>query len=191
LPSITDSRHRAVPDGGFAGLHETHAAVVFLVGDQAYKLKKPVNLGFLDFTDRSTRQAVCRREVELNRRLAPDVYLGVADVRGPDGSVCDHLVVMRRMPASRRLAALVRAGAPVADPWPQATTIATDTPPGRLGRARRRRGTRRSGRAPVRRRLCSLQACFTGPNLQGRTYRAESPDFPGPVPAAVTDAGSQ
>jgi aminoglycoside phosphotransferase family enzyme/predicted kinase len=49
--------------------------------------------------------------VELNRRLAPDVYLGVADVIGPDGLVCDHLVVMRRMPDDRRLSSLVGAGA--------------------------------------------------------------------------------
>ena len=102
-------------DEPFVAVHETHAAVVFLVGDRAYKLKKPVGLGFLDFTTRERRQAVCRREVELNRRIAPDVYLGVADVHGPDGLPCDHLVVMRRMPAQRRLAALIRAGVAVDD----------------------------------------------------------------------------
>src|SRR3712207_4489279 len=99
----------------YAAAVETHAAVVFLAGDRAYKLKKPVDLGFLDFSRRAAREAVCHREVELNRRLAPDVYLGVADVLGPDGAVCDHVVVMRRMPADRRLSTLVRAGAPVAD----------------------------------------------------------------------------
>jgi aminoglycoside phosphotransferase family enzyme/predicted kinase len=99
----------------FAAVYETHAAVVFLVGDRAYKLKKSVNLEFLDFTRRSDRLAVCRDEVVLNRRLAPDVYLGVADVTGPDGQVCDHLVVMRRMPAERRLTTLVRAGVAVHD----------------------------------------------------------------------------
>jgi aminoglycoside phosphotransferase family enzyme len=92
---------------------ETHAAVLFFVGDRVYKLKKPVDLGFLDFRRLADREAVCRREVELNRRLAPDVYLGVADVSGPDGKFCDHLVVMRRMPAERRLSALVRSGVPV------------------------------------------------------------------------------
>lgn len=94
-------------------VHETHAAVVFLLGDRAYKLKKPVSLGFLDFTSRESRQAVCRREVDANARIAADVYLGVADVTGPDGTVCDHLVVMKRMPAARRLTTLVRSGAPV------------------------------------------------------------------------------
>ena len=102
-------------DPADAGVAETHSAVVFFVGDRAYKLKKPVDLGFLDFRERPTREAVCHREVELNRRLAPDVYLGVADVTGPDGEVCDHLVVMRRMPPDRRLSTLVRAGAPVDD----------------------------------------------------------------------------
>ena len=84
-----------------AAVVETHTAVVVFVGGRAYKLKKPVDLGFVDFSTVAARAAACRREVELNRRLAPDVYLGVADVVGPDGAVCDHLVVMRRMPADR------------------------------------------------------------------------------------------
>ena len=101
-------------DAPWAAVHETHIGVVFLLGDLAYKLKKPVDLGFLDFSARETRERVCHREVELNRRLAPDVYLGVSDVTGPDGSVCDHLVVMRRMPENRRLSTLVRRGVPLA-----------------------------------------------------------------------------
>ena len=97
----------------YAQVAETLSAVVFFAGDRVYKLKKPVNLGFLDFSAPQARAAACAREFELNRRYAPDVYLGVAEVRGPDGEVCDHLVVMRRMPASRRLSALLRARAPV------------------------------------------------------------------------------
>lgn len=96
-------------------VRETHAGAVFLVGDHAYKLKKPVDLGFLDFRTRESRRVACHREVSLNRRLAPDVYLGVADVSGVDGELCDHLVVMRRMPDDRRLASLVAAGVPVRD----------------------------------------------------------------------------
>ena len=99
--------------GGHAGVAETHSGVVFFVGDRAYKLKKPLDLGFLDYRSRESRQAACHREVELNRRLSPDVYLGVADVLGPDGHPCDHLVVMRRLPAERRLATLAVAGEPV------------------------------------------------------------------------------
>lgn len=98
-----------------AGLAETHSAVVVFLGERAFKVKKPVDLGFLDFRDRATREAVCHREVELNRRLSPDVYLGVADVHGPDGEVCDHLVVMRRMPTERRLSTLVTAGGGAVD----------------------------------------------------------------------------
>ncbi|MEU8233173.1 AAA family ATPase [Actinoplanes sp. NPDC048967] len=94
---------------------ETHTAVLFFIADRVYKLKKPVNLGFLDFRSRADREAVCHREVELNRRLAPDVYLGVADVHGPDGHPCDHLVIMRRLPDQRRLSTLIRSGAAVSD----------------------------------------------------------------------------
>ncbi|MEU8203683.1 AAA family ATPase [Streptosporangium sp. NPDC049046] len=102
--------------GSWAQIKETHIAVVLLLGDRVFKLKKPVDLGFLDFTTREARRAACLREVELNRRLAPDVYEGVADVLGPDGEVCDHLVVMRRMPEERRLAVMVRLGQPVEEP---------------------------------------------------------------------------
>jgi hypothetical protein len=98
-----------------AAVAETHSAVVLFMGDRAYKVKKPVDLGFLDFRTRAAREAACRHEVELNRRLSPDVYLGVADVHGPDGELCDHLVVMRRMPHDRRLSSLVAAGADVDD----------------------------------------------------------------------------
>lgn len=91
-------------------VHETHISLVVLVGDRAVKLKKPVSLPFLDWRRRGAREAACRREVELNRRLAPDVYLGVADVHGPAGEIVDHLVVMVRMPAERSLAQQVAAG---------------------------------------------------------------------------------
>ncbi|GAA3939112.1 AAA family ATPase [Actinomadura viridis] len=95
-----------------AAVSETHTGVVFFAGDRAYKMKKPVDLGFVDFTGRASRERACHREVRLNRRFAPDVYLGVADVHGPDGTVCDHLVIMRRMPAERRLSTLVAGHAP-------------------------------------------------------------------------------
>jgi uncharacterized protein len=100
---------------GAAELRETHISLVLLHGDRVYKLKKPVRLDFVDLTTREARERICHREVELNRRIAPDVYLGVADVVGPDGSVCDHLVVMRRMPDDRRLSTLARSGAAVGD----------------------------------------------------------------------------
>ncbi len=94
---------------------ETHSAAVIFFGDRAYKVKKPVDLGFLDFRSLEARQRVCAHEVELNRRLAPDVYLGVGQLLDPAGSSSEPLVVMRRMPDDRRLSFLVRTGAPVAD----------------------------------------------------------------------------
>jgi aminoglycoside phosphotransferase family enzyme/predicted kinase len=103
----------------WAQIKETHIAVVLLLGDHVFKLKKPVDLGFLDFTTREARRAVCHEEVELNRRLAPDVYEGVADVLGPDGEVCEHLVVMRRMPEERRLSVMICAGKSVEEPLRQ------------------------------------------------------------------------
>ena len=102
---------------------ETHSAVVFFAGDRAYKLKKPVSLGFLDFSTLQARTAACAREAELNLRFAPDVYLGMAEIRDPDGQVCDHLVAMRRMPAARRLSTLVRSRVPVAGPLHQVARI--------------------------------------------------------------------
>jgi hypothetical protein len=94
-----------VSTGRWADVRETHIGVVFLLGDRAYKLKKPVKTGFLDFSTPQRRLAACRREVELNRRLAPDVYLGISSVSavvdprlpGLADSV-EHMVVMRRMP---------------------------------------------------------------------------------------------
>ena len=94
---------------------ETHISVLVFVRDRVYKLRKAVHFEFLDFTDRAVREADCYREVELNRRLAPDVYLGVADIV-MDGQPVDHMVVMRWLPDERRLAALVRSGADV-DRW--------------------------------------------------------------------------
>ena len=91
----------------YAEARETHAAVVLLVGDRAYKVKKPVDLGFLDFTTVAARERACRREVALNRRLAPDVYLGVAELHLPDRTR-EPVVVMVRMPDERRLSTLVR-----------------------------------------------------------------------------------
>ncbi|MEU2079853.1 AAA family ATPase [Streptomyces sp. NPDC013489] len=94
---------------------ETHTAVVFFVGDRAYKLKKPVDLGFLDYTTVEARRIACEREIALNRRFSPDVYLGVGEFRAPDAEASEPLVAMRRMPTERRLSLLVQKGAAVDD----------------------------------------------------------------------------
>ena len=86
---------------------ETHISVLVFFGDKVYKMHKPVHFDFLDFRDRSVRAADCHREVDLNRRLAPDVYLGVADLV-MDGRPVEHMVVMRTLPEERQLASLLK-----------------------------------------------------------------------------------
>jgi aminoglycoside phosphotransferase family enzyme/predicted kinase len=86
---------------------ETHSALIVLCGDEAHKVRKPIDLGFLDNSTVRARAEQSRREVELNSRLAPDVYDGVLEVRGPDGEVIDHVVRMRRLPSARSLESLV------------------------------------------------------------------------------------
>lgn len=98
-----------------ADVRETHSGVVLLVGDLAYKIKKPVDLGFLDFRTMAAREHACRRELELNRRLSPDVYLDVLDLVGTDGRVVEHAVLMRRMPEDLRLATMIERGDDVED----------------------------------------------------------------------------
>ena len=99
------------PEGGVASI-ETHMSWVFLAGDRVYKLRKPVRYPFLDFSTLAAREADCHAEIRLNRRLAPDVYLGVVrltrEANGTlalDGAgvVADWLVVMRRLPESAML----------------------------------------------------------------------------------------
>ena len=97
---------------------QTHISSVFLTGERAYKLKKPVNFGFLDFSTIELRRRYCEAEVALNRRLAPDVYLGVEPIvrdgdrlrlggasdsggSGDRGEVVDWLVVMRQLDQAR------------------------------------------------------------------------------------------
>jgi len=61
---------------------ETHISHVLLVGDRAYKIKKPLNLGFLDFTGLDRRRHYCEEEIRLNRRLAPELYLDCVPING-------------------------------------------------------------------------------------------------------------
>jgi aminoglycoside phosphotransferase family enzyme len=78
-------------------------------------MKRPVDLGFLDFRSDRARREVSRRELDLNRRLAPDVYLDVITVAGDDGRSYEHGVLMRRMPDALRLSTMVDNGIPVDD----------------------------------------------------------------------------
>src|SRR5262245_21527713 len=99
-------------------LVETHISWVFLAGDRVYKVKKPVDLGFLDFTTLERRRFFCEEEVRLNRRLTHDVYLGVVDLKGPGaisfdgpGPTVEVAVMMKRLPHDRMLDELVRRNA--------------------------------------------------------------------------------
>ena len=94
-----------------AGLVETDAAVVVLAAEKAYKLKKSVRPGPTGATTPHDRLAAYRIELRLNRRFSPDVYLGVLDITDGVGVPKDHLLVMRRLPADRRLTELARRGA--------------------------------------------------------------------------------
>ena len=91
---------------------ETHMSWVFLAGEYAYKLKKPVKYAFLDFSTLAAREADCREEIRLNRRLAPGIYLGTARLTREAsgelaldgrGTTVEWLVKMRRLPAARML----------------------------------------------------------------------------------------
>ena len=94
---------------------ETHTGLVFLVGDRAYKVKKPVVTDFLDFATVASRERACAHEVMLNRRLAPDSYLGVGHFSSPDGAA-EPVIVMRRHSDTNRLATMVRRGDDVSGP---------------------------------------------------------------------------
>lgn len=96
-------------------VHETHTGMVVLIGDRAYKGKKPVVTDFLDFGTVRRREEACQREVELNSRLAPDSYLGIAHLTDPAGGQPEPVIVMRRYRDSCRLASMVRRGEPVED----------------------------------------------------------------------------
>jgi aminoglycoside phosphotransferase family enzyme len=100
-------------------LVETHISWVILADSFVYKIKKPLRLSFLDFSTFSKRAYYCEQEVLLNRRLAPEMYLGVLPVTnasgnvtigGQTGEVIDHVVWMRRMDDSRQLDLLLAEG---------------------------------------------------------------------------------
>lgn len=119
---------QGLENSGPVSFLQTHISLLFFVGGESggplgrvYKVKKPVDLGFLDYTTIEARRHFCFEEVRLNRRLAGDVYLGVRPIvrdRGggirigdeSDGEVLDYAVEMVRLPAERMLSALLDRG---------------------------------------------------------------------------------
>ncbi|MEW6487588.1 MAG: AAA family ATPase [Thermodesulfobacteriota bacterium] len=99
-------------------VHHTHISAVFLAGPYAYKVKKPLDLGFLNFTTLGRRRHFCLEEVRLNRRLAPSVYLGVVPVAlhggrlavGGEGEVVEWAVWMERLLPEATLASRLGRG---------------------------------------------------------------------------------
>ena len=98
---------------------ETHISQIFLAGDVAYKIKKPVVFPFLDYSTLEARRRACVNEVQLNRRTAPDMYLGVVPITydrrrgfeiGGSGEVLEWAVMMRRFPNESLYSELAAAG---------------------------------------------------------------------------------
>jgi aminoglycoside phosphotransferase family enzyme len=97
---------------------ETHISLVFLTREYVYKVKKPVDFGFLDFTSLDKRKYFCEQEVKLNRRLSPDIYLGVAEITferdrisfNGKGHVEEYAVQMKRIPEELLLDKLLAKG---------------------------------------------------------------------------------
>ena len=103
---------------GAVDLIETHISWVFLAGDYAYKIKKPVSLGFLDFSTLEKRRFYCEEELRLNRRTAPGLYLDVVPVAesrdglrvGGTGKAIEFALRMRRFPQEALADSLARCG---------------------------------------------------------------------------------
>lgn len=99
-------------------IRQTHISAVFLAGDFVYKVKKPVRLSFLDYSTLALRRHFCDEEVRLNRRLAPDVYLGVVPITEESGTLrfegrgepLEWAVKMRRLPDKASLLERVQRG---------------------------------------------------------------------------------
>lgn len=117
--ALVDELQRQLRDAhGECARFTTHISEVLLAGSDAYKFRKPVALGFLDFTTLAARRHDCEREIVLNRRYAPTLYHGVRALRRDaaglrfdgDGEILDYVVWMRRFPDGARLDRLVERG---------------------------------------------------------------------------------
>jgi aminoglycoside phosphotransferase family enzyme len=109
---------KAYPDPpGRIELRQTQMSYIFLTDKHVYKVKKPVNLGYLDYTTLENRRFYCQKEVELNRRLCPDAYLGTVPVTndngqigiGGKGKIEEYAVKMRRLPDEAMMDVLLTA----------------------------------------------------------------------------------
>lgn len=115
---MADASFYPHPVEGEVKVLQTHISYIFLTGEYAYKLKKPVNFGFLDFSTLEKRQYYCQQELDLNRPIAPDIYLEVLPITQQQdtlelngkGEVVDYVVKMREFPQATLLSEMEKAG---------------------------------------------------------------------------------
>lgn len=120
MSSAASPHSSGLPFANAERVIQTHANIVVLIGDRAYKLKKPVKFPFLDYSTLELRRHFVSEEVRLNRRFSPEIYLGTCEVfeqdgalhfgTAPAGKVIDHALIMRRIPDEAWLPALIAAG---------------------------------------------------------------------------------
>ena len=107
---------RAYPeDPGKIELIQTHISFVFLTENFVYKVKKAVNFGFLDFSTLEKRRFFCEKELELNRRLCPEIYLEVVSINKSDiikikgtGEAVEYALKMKRLPQEKIMTTLLK-----------------------------------------------------------------------------------
>ena len=118
VQALRDPRAYPHPTGE-VGFLRTHISLLFFAGERVYKVKQPVQLGFLDYGTLERRRHFCDEEVRLGRRLAPDVYLGVVPIAarpggelrvGGEGEPLEWAVAMKRLPEDRMLNRLLERG---------------------------------------------------------------------------------
>ena len=102
---------------GKIDLIQTHISFVFLTEKYVYKIKKPVNFGFLDFSTLEKRRVYCQKELEINRRLCPEIYLQVVSINKTerfkicgDGETVEYALKMKRLPQNRIMTQLLGEG---------------------------------------------------------------------------------
>jgi uncharacterized protein len=104
-------------EAGKIELIQTHISFVFLTKDYVYKVKKAVNFGFLDFSTLEKRRAYCLKELELNRRLCPEIYLEVVSINksnnikiNGEGKTIEYALKMKRLPQEKIMTVLLKEG---------------------------------------------------------------------------------
>ena len=161
---------------------ETHGALVFLAGERAWKIKRAVHFPYMDFSTVEKRKAACAREVEINRRLAPEIYLGLTAITlsrdgrlqlGGTGEIVEWAVHMRRFDQAALLSQIADAGPIRSDLAVALADVVFEShraaPP-----ARREDAAERVGRlvASIQRTLATLTDTFDAASVQRFGERA-------------------